>query len=192
MDVFLDDASIRSVIRALCAADIVVADVTGYDPSLLLLLGIRAAVRRSITIACTAESMTLDLWRDLPFNLRELNLVSFQNEDHGHKAMTETIRAGLAQSIISTRYLDLPVYDYIREDSSDSDSRASGDQRVLLLRAFQSYGDDRKTFVQKRICDGFKPGRKVIVESVIDQRSPRLAGQRLYEAIRHWNCVLSI
>jgi hypothetical protein len=187
----VDKAAIRAAVRALCAADIVIADVTGYDPSLLMLLGIRAAVRRGVTIACTKQELSPALWKDLPFNLRELNLVSFHNQVDGHKILLESLLAGLTQSGASVRYLDLPVYDYVREDRAD-DTRVNP-QRVLLLRAFESYGGDREIHVHNRIREGLLLPEEALVESVIDQRSPRLAGQRLYEAIRHWKiCVVDL
>jgi len=44
-DIFSDRLPMHALVRALCAADIVLADLTGYDPTILMLLGIRAAVR---------------------------------------------------------------------------------------------------------------------------------------------------
>src|ERR1041384_1350290 len=176
--------AIRGTVRALCAADIVVADVSNYDPIVFLLLGIRATVRRSVTIACTEERLNDQLWEDIPFNLKELNLVSFFDEDEGQKELRAALHAGLAQSGVSTHYLDLPVYDYVREESSDE---ATADhRRVLLLRAFRNYHGDRRVHVQNRIRQALRFSDEVPVESLIDQVSPRLAGQRLYEAIRHW------
>lgn len=190
-DCFVSDAALRSTVRALCTADIVIADVTDYDPSVMVLLGIRASVRRSITIACTSEAITPDFWQEVPFNLRELNLVSFSNGDEGLAALKETLTAGLTQSSIATRYLDLPVYDYIREEPSADLERDP--EQVLLLRAFKHYDSARKNLVQERISEALQLGAESRVESVIDQRSPRLAGQRLYEAIRHWRrCVVDL
>jgi hypothetical protein len=184
------ETAIRGTVRALCAADIVVADVSNYDPLLFLLLGIRATVRRSVTIACTEKQLNQDLWENIPFNLKELNLVSFSNEDEGQKELRAALHAGLAQSV-SSHYLDLPVYDYVREESSDE---ATADhRRVLLLRAFGSYTGGRKIHVQNRIRKALGYSDDAPVESVIDQVSPRLAGQRLYEAIRHWKlCVVDL
>ena len=183
--------AIRGTVRALCAADIVVADVSNYDPTIFLLLGIRATVRRGVTIACTEKQINDQLWEEIPFNLKELNLVSFSNEDEGQKELRAALNAGLTQSGVSTHYLDLPVYDYVREESSDE---ATADhRRVLLLRAFKSYRGDRRIHVQNRIRQALDFPDEVPIESLIDQVSPRLAGQRLYEAIRHWKtCVVDL
>lgn len=190
-DAFIDQASIRGAVRALCAADIVITDVTGYEPSLLLLLGIRAAVRRSVTIACTQRPLNSELWEELPFNLKELNLVSFHDESDGHEELRAVLRAGLTQSGLFAHYLDLPVYDYVREEPTDEATREL--QPILLLRAFRSYDGARKVHVEDGIREGLNLPESLRVESVIDQKSPRLAGQRLYEAIRHWRtCVVDL
>jgi hypothetical protein len=189
-DALRDETTVRNIVRALCAADIVVADVTKYDPELMFLLGIRAAVRRSITIACTSVKLTQTQWQKLPFNLRELNLLSFANKADGWRALRDTIREGLAQSS-STRYLDLPVYDYVRDEPpAVPDVRR---QPILFLRPFGEYEEERLIFVQNRLEEAFGGDAEVTVESVIDQKSPRLASQRLYEAIRHWaRCVVDL
>lgn len=190
-DAFLGPAAIRYAVRALCAANIVIADVTGYDSALLLLLGIRAAVRRSVTIACTQELLNAKGWEGLPFNLKELNLVSFFHEGAAHLELAEALHAGVEQSENSVRYLDLPVYDYIREVPSNNDNVEKDVQQVLLLRAFSE--PDRNAYIQARIREGLRLPGKIRVESIIDQTSPRLAGQRLYEAIRHWKtCVVDL
>ncbi|MFI5352009.1 MAG: hypothetical protein ACHQZS_03525 [Candidatus Binatales bacterium] len=194
-DALAGEAEIKSAVRALCTADIVIADLTGHDPSLLFLLGIRAAVRRSVTIACTEQELSPALWENLPFNLKELNLVSLHYAQQGLDGLVAALSAGLAQSGASPRYLDLPVYDYIREDSTDRGTVEPSP--VLLLRAFKSYGDDRKLHVESRIRSALRERLGLLaeprVEAVIDQASPRLAGQRLYEAIRHWQtCVADL
>ena len=190
--VLSDNVKISDAVRALCAADIVVVDVTGYDPGVLLLLGIRAAVRRSVTIVCTQQERSSRLWDDLPFNLRELNLVSFHDEAHsGPSELLRALRAGLTQSDISPRYLDLPVYDYVRANPGETGTVDPA--WVLLLRAFKLYTGARSLHVAQRIRSGLGLPTDARIEAVIDQVSPRLAGQRLYEAIRHWHtCVVDL
>ena len=153
----------------------------------MLLLGVRAAVRRAITIACTKKELTSELLDRLPFNLRELNLISFHNENDGLGELVSAISAGLLQSKDASRYLDLPVYDYVREEPAESDSES-----VLFLHAYGQYAQDgaRKPFVHKRIRDFLNLSDPTCVQAVIDQSSPRLAEMRLYEAIRHWPLCL--
>ena len=104
----------------------------------LLLLGIRAAVRRSVTIVCTQQERSSRLWDDLPFNLRA-DLVSFHDEAHsGPSELLRALRAGLTQSDISPRYLDLPVYDYVRANPGETGTVDPA--WVLLLRALSIHG----------------------------------------------------
>jgi hypothetical protein len=190
-EVFSGMLPICSLVRALCAADIVLADLTGYDPTILMLLGVRAAVRRSITIPCTLDESIDKIWKELPFNLRELNVVFGSEKDRG-AILNKTVAAALTQSRALPRYLDLPVYDYVRQDTFDESAGEA--QPILLLRAFQNYeGGGRLNTVETGIRKAFDLGGDARVESVIDQQSPRLAGQRLYEAIRHWRrCVVDV
>ena len=189
-DIFSDHLPMHALVRALCASDIVLADLTGYDPTILMLLGIRAAVRRSITIPCTLDESIEKIWKELPFNLRELNVVFGTEKDRG-QILKKTVVAALAQSGALPRYLDLPVYDYVRQDTFEETAEA---QPILLLRAFQNYeGSGRLNTVETGIRKAFGMGGDARVESIIDQQSPRLAGQRLYEAIRHWRrCVVDV
>ena len=189
------EAEVGDAVRALCAADIVIADVTGYDPGVLLLLGIRAAVRRGVTITCTKQADVPALWKSVPFNLKELKLVSQSHTKHGLEQLVAALRSGLSQLVNSDRYLDLPVYDYVRANDPDGETLESA--RVLVLRAFKDGDEDRPLFLDNRIGSALRQrlGLKKAprVEAVIDQASPRLAGQRLYEAIRHWHtCVVDL
>ena len=193
LDALKDEASIKGAVRALCAADIVIADVTGYDSGVLLLLGIRAAVRRAVTITCTGQAASPELWDSVPFNLKELKLISLDQVDPGLNELVSAFSAGLSQSKNSANYLDLPVYDYVRQVSTTGETADAA--LALLLRAFKSYEDDRELFVESEIISALQPALKLLakprVETVIDQVSPRLAGQRLYEAIRSWQTCIA-
>jgi hypothetical protein len=82
------------------------------------------------------------------------------------------------------------VYDYVRENSANA---LGGSSNVLLLRAFSQYEGVRRLHVEQRIRAALSLSPNARVETVIDQTSPRLAGQRLYEAIRHWQtCVVDL
>jgi hypothetical protein len=204
-DIFSDHLPMHALVRALCASDIVLADLTGYDPTILMLLGIRAAVRRSITIHCTLDESIEKIWKELPFNLRELNVVFGTAKDRG-EILKKTVVAALAQSGALPRYLDLPVYDYVRQDTFEEEEEEEGEEKagkaekkageaqpILLLRAFRNYDAGRLNTMETGIRNAFGMGGHARVESIIDQQSPRLAGQRLYEAIRHWRrCVVDV
>jgi len=43
---------------------VLIADVGKFDhPAVMMLLGIRAAVRRGVTVICTSEPITAEIWR---------------------------------------------------------------------------------------------------------------------------------
>src|SRR5262249_30506917 len=170
-DIFSDHLPMHALVRALCASDIVLADLTGYDPTVLMLLGIRAAVRRSITIHCTLDESIDKIWKELPFNLRERNVVFGTEKDRG-EILKKTVVAALAQSGALPRYLDLPVYDYVRQDTFEE--TAGETQPILLLRAFQNYeGSGRCSPLDTGIRQAFGLGGDRRAESCVVQQSPR-------------------
>jgi hypothetical protein len=83
----------------------------------------------------------------------------------------------------------MPVYDHVREleDHYDNYKSRSHESHVLFRRPFdEPYKPDYWTYIKKGFERTFKNdyGLEPKVESIIDETSPRLLGQRLYEAIR--------
>jgi hypothetical protein len=184
-------------VRALCQADIAIVDVSGYDPGVLMLLGIRSVVRRGVTITSIDCEVNPRVWSELPFNLKEINLLSHRSEDKDRLVhIGEAIREGLTQLYRSPHYQDLPVYDYVRNLGSSYDDYlpVKKQERVLFLRPFtHPYQPDMWEFVKQRFKNALKEKEKMEprLESIIDENSPRLVGQRLYEAIRRTDfCVV--
>src|SRR5262249_4133650 len=75
-DLLVSAATLREAVRAVIEADLLVLDVTGFEPGVMLLLGVRAACRRGVTV-CTHGAK----WREgqpleLPFNLFDLSVGS--------------------------------------------------------------------------------------------------------------------
>jgi hypothetical protein len=198
--------SYRQTIRALCRADIMIADVTETDPAMMLLLGIRSAVRRGVTIACFGQELTPAVWSALPFNLKKLNLISTATKERKHR-VAEAIEDGLRQLADSGTYLDLPAYDYVRNlgRSREAYQQIPFEKSILLLRPFgQPYEPDNLEWVKDRTEAALKDHKAKEdkakeakeawtprIESIIDQFSPRLVGQRLYEAIRRSNMCIA-
>ena len=184
-----DVATYRRTVRALCGADIVVADVSGDDPAVMLLLGIRSAVRRGVTLVSVHQPLDSRTWSALPFNLKELNLLSTADENKRIYDLAQSIFEGLKNLSRKPRYLDLPVYDYVRELGATYDDYADcrHADHVLFLRPFDKpytpdYWDYVKGGFRRILQDDY--GLQPKLESIIDETSPRLVGQRLYEAIR--------
>jgi hypothetical protein len=185
--------ALADTVRMLCVADIVIADVTKFDQGVLFLLGVRAAVRRGVTISCTHSRLDALFWKSVPFNLKELKLVSFADSKTGTDDLAVAIADGLTQSVDSDRYLDLPVYDYVRQEPPTD--AISDPPPALFLRPFNE--DARARLLERLLGQALKEVKKwksaPKIEAVIDQSSPRLTGQRLYEAIRHWQtCVADL
>ncbi len=198
IDAMADAAAYRQTIRALCRADIAVVDITDpNDPALMLLLGVRSAVKRGVTIACINDTLTPKVWTQIPFNLKELNLVSMKKTKRANN-LADTIIDGLHRLASSKTYLDLPAFDYVRDLGEDSRNYAQigHDERVLFLRPFgKPYDRDHLEWVREQIADILKYKHKIEpkIESIIDQSSPRLVGQRLYEAIRRSSmCIVDL
>jgi hypothetical protein len=183
-------------VRALCRADISIVDVSAYNPGIMMLLGIRAAVRRGITIASTECELNAETWSQVPFNLKELNLLSHRpGNARRYEELTESILEALDQRERSSLYQDLPVYDYVRDLGNDYEDYepVRKDERVLFLRPFgESYQTNSWGFIRQRF-QAILQRQKLTpkLESIVDENSPRLVGQRLYDAIRRTDvCVV--
>jgi Trypsin-like peptidase domain len=109
-------------VEALCAAPLMVVDVTGFNqPGVMLALGVRSVVRRGVTIASTTNRLDDVELSSLPFNIQETKLVSLDrtgidtnNPQHPLNLIATTLLAGLRELRANPRYLDLPAYDAVR------------------------------------------------------------------------------
>jgi len=183
-------------VRALSQADVVVADVSGYDSGIMMLLGVRSVIKRGVNITTTDKEITAEVWEDIPFNLKEINPLSHRQENKLRLAqLSEAIREGLTQLDRSPHYQDLPVYDYVRNFGKGYNDYkpVRKEERVLFLRSFRdSYQPNIWEFVRQSFRFALeqaslkprKENNQPRLESIIDEHSPRLVGQRLYEAIR--------
>ena len=142
--------------RLLCAAPVMIVDVSGFQPAVMLLLGIRAVVRRGVTVLVTGESFDETQLSELPFNIQETKLVfsghEIDNPRHPRKMTATCIAQGLLQLRERQNYLDLPVFDAIRcpEPTAGRDDPSIEDQ-VFMLCSFQSNYKDHWNFVANRI-----------------------------------------
>ena len=95
-DCFRDVDRYAVTVRQLCVADVVVFDLTAYEPGIMLLLGIRSAVRRGVTIGRISLPLTVSNLAEAPFNIKEFNLLS-----HG----APQIGGELIESILGRRII---------------------------------------------------------------------------------------
>ncbi len=192
-----------ALVRALCAAPIALFDVTGFQPGVMLALGVRAVVRRGVTLASSAER--LDAAPDLrqasdgvalaaapgkpalPFNIQELKLIchgaGFDPKDAAYppRRIAAAIAAGCRELVGLPRYLDLPAYDAVRVTRSDQWLDSDGrDRRVLMLCPF----DPRWRRNWLHLAEAIDLATGLDAARMLDVGSPRLVGQALYEGIR--------
>jgi hypothetical protein len=186
--------AIRSVenwviaVEALAKADYVVADVTGFEPAVMLLLGVRSVLRRGVTVSVTRDNLEAEAPRSgteakapsLPFNVQETRVLSYVNAafyDDLHRAMAE----GAANLARDPNYLDLPAYYGVRTPRSEV--WAEENSRTLLMLCPFSYS--YTAFFENKLRPIVRAHtRNLMPLRMLDLRSPRLVGQALYEQIR--------
>lgn len=182
-------------VRALCLAPVAIFDATGFEPAVMLALGVRAVVHRGITLTSVADVLTHDQLSRLPFNIQETRLIhhgsGYAPKDVRHPlvAIPAAIKRGWQELTAQPAYLDLPAYDAVRcpFPSTDAEGRSALD-RVLMLCSFGKEHEDNWLRLSNAVLAHYPDGE---VARMLDMASPRLVGQALYEGIR-WarTCVV--
>jgi hypothetical protein len=165
-----------ATVDALARADYLIADVTSFQPAVMLLLGIRSVLRRGVTV-CVTEGELAAHALNLPFNVQETRVLSF-NDDDFYDDLHRDIAEGAASLTRDADYLDLPPYKAVRaprpETWAENDAKS-----LLVLCPFRQDYPWRKLYPIIRAYTGnMRPVRS------LDLRGPRLVGQALYEEIR--------
>jgi hypothetical protein len=175
-DALASSANFERAVRALCETEIAVFDITGLEAAVMLFLGIRAAVRRGVTLTITKKGQ----WT-LPFNLASLNPIPMGPGDL--EQMAAAMESGVASlKARPNTYLDLPVFDAIRQLGDDFVPKEP-DKEILVLRWFDpQYGSIIGDVLSSELKDRF--GRNTTIVTTLDSRSPQLVEQRLYADIR--------
>lgn len=218
---FNSEQSLVNAITSLAKADVVVFDVTlpksqtdssrygEIQPGMMMLLGMRAVLRRGVSI-CTVDYEPSEIYRlPLPFNLQYVNLTSHHNSlgpAGAPNRLAKKIEAGLADFRRNPAYLDLPAYDAVRNLGVSKDDFASipYTESVLYLGPF-----DPK--FQKIAFENFEAKIVDLLSEIVRKKHPRqrseelipklrrlledgsskLVIQSLYEAIRRHNfCIV--
>jgi hypothetical protein len=201
---FESQASVTAAIDALCKAELAVFDLTGFQPGVLLLLGIRAVARRGVTLSSIGGTYIVGGQLAIPFNLQLLNLAahSRDQEDEGKglrpwELLAEKIKNGYRELADLPHYLDLPAYESVRQLGVESSAYRpiQYDEKVLVLCPFSPEYTRRNW---KRFLEAELPGKlmqrlrragKVVddpprLERLLDLKTPRLVAQTLFESIR--------
>ena len=173
-------------VKALCQAPVAVFDATDFQPAVMLALGVRAVVRRGVTITSTAKELSPTHLSKLPFNVQETKLVHHgsgyppSDDRYPSKMIATAIKKGWQELHTLPRYLDLPAYDGVRCPYPwKYTDEVSAVERILVLCSFDSgYHNWQK------LVDAVTKHWKRIPARMLDVASPRLVGQALYEGIR--------
>jgi hypothetical protein len=168
-----------ATVEALARSDYLIADVTSYEPAVMLLLGIRSVLRRGVTVSVTSADPVAHA-SSAPFNVKETKVLASNDQwfyENLHRAMVEGA-ANLAQD---SNYLDLPAYHAVRAPRPKTWAEDDARNLLVLCPFTEDYSElnwkKLRSIIQGRTHD-MTPLR------MRDLRSPRLVGQALYEQIR--------
>jgi len=176
------------LVKALCAAPVMIADVSRLRPAVMAALGVRSVVRRAVTLTSTADPFNEAHLRQLPFNIQEAKLTfhggKFEAKDPNNPVtlISQAMRDGLLESRLHSRYLDLPAYDAVRCPIPETVAGLqAARESVLVLCSFQAEYKENWQALSDYLLTHFAPKQPV---RMLDLGSPRLVGQALYEFIR--------
>ena len=161
--------------------------------AVMLALGVRAVVRRGVTLTSTADWLTPAQLKP-PFNIQETKLLYHgsrylpTNIRHPLNTIAAGVKKGWQELISQPNYLDLPAYDAVRCQYPTTDAnKKSAVTRVLVLCSFGEDHEENWNHLANALASRFG----LDVARMLDVSSPRLVGQALYEGIR-WarTCVV--
>ena len=183
------------LVEALCAAPLMIVDVTNFEPGVMMALGVRAVVRRGITIASTVNRLDEAELSALPFNIQETKLISHGDADpditvqdprYSLNIIAKTVLNGLRELHANPRYLDLPAYDAVRCPIPTGQQKAR--EAILVLCSFHKEYAPNWRNLSDGLAKHYPAKQAVRMRDIV---SPRLVGQALYEYVR-WTktCVV--
>lgn len=194
IDAFASWDHFDRAVRAMCWADIAVFDITNAELGVMMLLGIRAAVRRGVSVCSTwssgdkpASTSTKAEDPMLPFNIQNLSLSQRTNDDTAdyNESLGKLVIEGCAEMRELPHYLDLPAFDALRTlgTSAKSAKPITRDERVLVLCPFDPEYS-RENYERHLRANLRSLLGKAEIERLGDDDSPRVVSQKLYEGIR--------
>ena len=162
----------------------------------MVALGVRAVVRRGVTLTSTADFLTPTQLSQLPFNIQETKLIQHHglrdaptDVKHPLNMIFAAIKKGWQELKSQPQYLDLPAYDAVRCPFPTTDAEGQrADRRPLVLCPFGKGHEPNWLHLANALAVRY-PNRKAA--RMLELASPRLVGQALYEGIR-WarTCVV--
>jgi hypothetical protein len=186
--------TLRAAVRAVVEADVMIFDVTGFEPGVMLLVGVRAACRRGVTLCSHGNGWREGQPLDLPFNLQDLNVGSHTPREAGTGAnpvvqrFVDRVVAGFGQLQKRPHYLDLPAYDALRQLGSDMAASAliPTSRRVLVLCPYEKNFFSNWEALISRLSSSLSNPHNIRPEitRVIDLATPQMVSQSIYEQTR--------
>lgn len=121
-NVLASPRAFAQAVEQVCRAEVAIFDLTNFEPTVMILLGVRAVIRRGLTV-CVMQKHD-PRWEDAepPFHLREVSLLKAPTRDAVEARILEGIRQ-LTQP--GSGYTDLPCFDPIRRVPADREQRQS-------------------------------------------------------------------
>jgi Caspase domain len=210
LDAFASGKALDTAIRAVAEADVVVFDITGFEPGVMLLVGVRSACRRWLSVCSHGAGWKEGLPLDLPFNLQDLNISSHSPRDSlvgpdpRVKRFAKRVETGFVQASKQPHYLDLPAYDALRQLGSHytASSTIGPSERILVLCAYAAQNPsgefarpaptptDRMfenwQFVSSQLKQVLSQKKELepAIERIIDYETTELIRHSVYEQIR--------
>ena len=172
-------------LEAVCKAEVMIVDVTDFQPAVLLILGIRAVVKRGVTITTTSKEIDQSQLSKLPFNIQETKLLSL-NGPEPDTLLRIAVNDGLLQLKEKRKYLDLPAYYAVRVlQPTVSGEKEREDEIALVLCSFnKEYYEQNYDPLSRELRNEIAQYNALNLKRMLDLVSPRLVGQALYEQIR--------
>ncbi|MCX6876524.1 MAG: caspase family protein [Verrucomicrobia bacterium] len=194
IDAFENAESLDKAVRTVAEADLAVFDVTGFEPGVMLLIGIRSACRRSLSICSHGAGWQEGKPLEVPFNLQDININSHTaresrvGQDPVVERFVRRVETGFRQLSRHPRYQDLPAYDALRELGSEYEacSTIQINERILVLCSYVQEFFNNWRFMNERLKNMLWEKKNISpeIERIIDYGTSQLIWQSLYEQIR--------
>ena len=207
-DAVSSEEHLQECVRVLCNAKVVVFDATDFEPAIMFLAGIRAVVRRGVTLLSVGGDYALGKELAIPFSVTDANIVAHSREQNRSTIansvtlLTQRITRGL-DAMRSPLFLDLPVYDAIRRLPAERRGVIPSNEGVLVLCPFDEpyamFWDENLKQALMGELEKLRKERKLTepasfgVSRSFELNSPRLVTHAVYEAIRRvQSCVIDL
>lgn len=206
------EAALLDATRWLCEAQVAVFDATGFEPAVMLLLGIRAVVRRGVTILSIGGDYAVGDPLGVPFNLMDANIVAHSArqaqllDERLHPVpmlLTRIVRA--LEALESPHHVDLPVYEAVRRLPVARRGVRPPEDGVLVLCSFDPGYQQRNWPVlsealknqwenlKARLASTATPAGALGVARSFELNSPQLVSRAIYEEMRRArSCVVDL